>query len=126
MGLHIGTKQARVGVNDTSASGSGSGHINLNMSGVELLAGLLAGHRKNRLQSTSHTRTPLSSPPNKSHIEGYVNFLGITNKHDTLNILLEYGFTSHKVLKLSGLLQSDVRELGLTLGVVMVLFDNVA
>ncbi|KNZ47240.1 hypothetical protein VP01_657g8 [Puccinia sorghi] len=117
-----GTKRAKVGVNDTPASSSGSGHINLNTSGVELLAGLLAGHHKNRLQSKSRLQTPLSSPPNKSHIKGYINFLGISNKEDPLNILLANGFTSHKVFKLSGLF----RELGLTLGVIMVLFDNVA
>ncbi|KNZ53574.1 hypothetical protein VP01_319g5 [Puccinia sorghi] len=68
---------------------------------------------------------PLSSPPNHSDIKGYINFLGINNKEDTLNIILVNGFTYDKVFKSSGLLQSNVRELGLTLGVVTVLFDNV-
>ncbi|KNZ61576.1 hypothetical protein VP01_1383g9 [Puccinia sorghi] len=78
------------------------------------------------ISSTLHIEIPLSSPPNSSDIKGYINFLGINKKEDTLNILLENGFKSHKVFKLSGLLQFNVRELGLTLGVVTVHFDNVA
>ncbi|KNZ57428.1 hypothetical protein VP01_2161g4 [Puccinia sorghi] len=78
---------------------------------TEFLVSLLAGRRNNRLASQDHSdnKTTLSSPPNESHIKGYIQFLGINNKKDTFNILLA----------------NEVRELGLTLGVT-VLFDNVA
>ncbi|KNZ56424.1 hypothetical protein VP01_2405g1 [Puccinia sorghi] len=68
---------------------------------------------------------PVSYPPNKSHIGGYINFLGIRNKENVLNKLIANGFHSHKLLKSAGLLHTNVSALGLTLGVVTVLFDNV-
>ncbi|KNZ51482.1 hypothetical protein VP01_3935g2 [Puccinia sorghi] len=94
---------------------------------VNLLARLLV--KLSNTQRTSHEycfETPLLSPTNECQIEGYIHFLGINNKEDTLNILIVNGFTSHKVSKALGVLQSDVREFGLTLGVVTVLFDNMA
>jgi hypothetical protein len=78
--------------------------------------------------SGTGAESTLSSPPNKSDIEGYIDFLGIQNrdKEYTLEILLANGFHSHKVFKSLGLARSEVKELGLTLGVVTMLFDNVA
>ncbi|KNZ55324.1 hypothetical protein VP01_2710g4 [Puccinia sorghi] len=61
----------------------------------------------------------------QSDIEDYLEFLGIHNKAQTLEILLEDGFHSHKVFKSPGLSQSDVKALGITLGVVTLLFENV-
>ncbi|PLW06287.1 hypothetical protein PCASD_26816 [Puccinia coronata f. sp. avenae] len=103
----------------------------VNDSNIQLLAALLAGRTQNEMSPTisgTGAESTLSSPPNESDIEGYIDFLGIQNrdKEYTLEILLANGFHSHKVFKSSGLACSEVKELGLTLGVVTMLFDNVA
>ena len=123
-----GSKRVKLNADLSQSGGSGRSKQTVNTDSLDLLASLLAarGDHRSESSSLSHEQTPLSSPPNESHIEGYINYLGIMNKEDTLNILLANGFTSHKVFKSSGLLRSEVRELGLTLGVVTVLFDNVA
>ncbi|KNZ48641.1 hypothetical protein VP01_551g7, partial [Puccinia sorghi] len=76
-------------------------------------------------QARLNVNSPLSSPPNETHLKGHIDFLGIRNKEDTLSKLIANGFNSHKVFKSPGLLCSELRELGLNLGVVTVLFDNV-
>ncbi|PLW41565.1 hypothetical protein PCASD_10000 [Puccinia coronata f. sp. avenae] len=103
----------------------------VNDSNIQLLAALLAGRTQNEMSPTisgTGAKSTLSSPPNESNIEGYIDFLGIRNrdKEYTLEILLANGFHLHKVFKSSGLARSEVKELGLTLGVVTMLFDNVA
>ncbi|KNZ48638.1 hypothetical protein VP01_551g4 [Puccinia sorghi] len=80
---------------------------------------------KTRHQARLNVNSPLSSPPNETHLKGHIDFLGIRNKEDTLSKLIANGFNSHKVFKSPGLLCSELRELGLNLGVVTVLFDNV-
>ena len=92
---------------------------------LDALNELLKTHKGQKTNLVGRSNSPLSSPPNESHLKGYINFLGIRNKEDTLNKLIANGFNSHKVFKSPGLLCSEVRELGLTLGVVTVLFDNV-
>ncbi|KNZ63009.1 hypothetical protein VP01_1199g2, partial [Puccinia sorghi] len=44
---------------------------------------------------------------------------------NVLNKLIANGFHFHKLFKSTGILRTDVRGLGLTLGVVTVWFDNV-
>ena len=103
--------------------------MSISSSRMDLLAELIAAKTNRSAPSQddcTRPEDPLSSPPNKDDIEAYLDFLGIHDKDHTLEILLENGFHSHKVFKSSGLARSDVRELGLTLGVVTMLFDNVA
>ena len=114
-----GAKRARI--HNTDGSGSSSG---INSSGVELLAQLLGANRGRSEGSPNHD-SPLSSPPNESHIEEYLEFLGIRDKDHVLEILLANSFHSHKLFKSGGLARADVKALGLTLGVVTMLFDNV-
>jgi hypothetical protein len=68
----------------------------------------------------------LSSPPNETNIDGYIDFLGIRDRDYTLELLLANGFHSHKVFKSNSLSCSEVKQIGLTLGVVTMLFENVA
>ncbi|PLW17871.1 hypothetical protein PCASD_19677, partial [Puccinia coronata f. sp. avenae] len=63
---------------------------------------------------------------NKTNMYDYINFLGIRNSEYTLMILLANGFHLHELFKSPALSRSVVRELGLTLGVVTMLFSNVA
>ena len=115
-----GAKRARI--NQSEGSGSSS---TLNNSTVDILAQLLGGGRE-RTTDSPDNNAPLSSPPNESHIEEYLDFLGIRDKDHVLEILLANGFHSHKLFKSGGLARADVKALGLTLGVVTMLFDNVA
>ncbi|KNZ60279.1 hypothetical protein VP01_1580g1 [Puccinia sorghi] len=62
----------------------------------------------------------------KGDIKGYLDFLGIHDKDHVLEILLENCFHSHKVFKPPGLARADIKNLGLTLGLVTMLFDNVS
>ncbi|PLW51085.1 hypothetical protein PCASD_02411 [Puccinia coronata f. sp. avenae] len=98
---------------------------------IQLLAALLGGRKQGDMTPTiSRTgcNSTLSSPPNEANIEGYIDFLGISyqDKEYTLEILLANGFHSHKVFKSVGLARLEVKELGLTRGVLTMLFDNVS
>jgi hypothetical protein len=73
------------------------------------------------IMSNHHT-----SRRNKTNMHDYINFLGIHNSKYTLMILLANGFHLHKLFKSPALSCLVVRELGLTLGVVNMLFLNVA
>ncbi|KNZ56822.1 hypothetical protein VP01_230g10 [Puccinia sorghi] len=63
--------------------------------------------------------------PKYCQLSGYINFLGICDKENVLNKLIANGFHLHKLFKSTCLLRTNVRGLGLILGVVTVLFDNV-
>jgi hypothetical protein len=103
----------------------------VNNSNIQLLAELLGGRNRGDMTPTiSRTgcNSTLSSPPNEFDIKGYIDFLGIRNqdKEYTLEILLPNGFHLHKVFKLAGLACLELKEIGLTLGVVTMLFDNMS
>ncbi|KNZ47589.1 hypothetical protein VP01_629g4 [Puccinia sorghi] len=91
---------------------------------LSMISGLL-GTKPSTSNCDSLPGDPISLPPNEFHIEGYIDFLGIQYKENFLKKLIGNGFHSHKILKLAGLLRANVRGLGLTLGVVTVLFDNI-
>ncbi|KNZ63347.1 hypothetical protein VP01_1156g4 [Puccinia sorghi] len=75
----------------------------------------------------SHTKHQSPPPPsNKSHIKGYIDFLGIHKREHTINICLINEFHPHQVFKLSGLVRSEVKALDLTLSLGTMLFDNIA
>jgi len=117
-----GAKRARL----TKKSTTSGNDMSLNNANVTLLAELIGAKRvPSPMPDHDRPDTPISSPPNKPDIESYLDFLGIRDKDHTLEILLANGFHSHKVFKSSGLARSEVKELGLTLGVVTMLFDNV-
>lgn len=117
--LHFKTlllaKKARLR-NMTAAS---EGSSNINASGLQLLVDLLAAKQSpNQSTSIKSSEAPVSSPPNKSHIEGYISFLGIRYWEHTIDILLSNGFHLHKFFKSSSLARSDFKALGLKLGLV--------
>ncbi|PLW16236.1 hypothetical protein PCASD_18108 [Puccinia coronata f. sp. avenae] len=97
---HPKAKQARPS-NDSGASGSNS---LLNSSNIHLLAELLtARNSSNPVIRKEPTESQLSSPPNESHIQGYLDFLGVRNKTRTLEVLEANGFHSHKIFNSPGL-----------------------
>ncbi|KNZ52103.1 hypothetical protein VP01_3696g1 [Puccinia sorghi] len=97
-----------------------------------------------RKEGVSHTSPPSSLPYftlkgskkaqidnsaglyHECNIKGYVSFLGIPDKENVIEKLMVNGFHSHQVFKSTGILCADVRGLGLTLGVLTLLFDNVS
>ena len=116
-------KRARLS-DTTSRTDSSS---NTNVSSLQVLLDLLAARESpTRFTREQSSESSVSSPPNDSNIEGYIDFLGIRDREHTLDILLTNGFHTYKVFKSRGLARSDVKALGLTLGVVTMLFDNVA
>ncbi|KNZ62920.1 hypothetical protein VP01_1207g3 [Puccinia sorghi] len=72
----------------------------------------LRNHSNEKPENNCCMEAPIASPPKKYDIEDYLDFLGIRYKEHTLEILLKNGFHSHK-------------DLGITLGLVTRLFDNV-
>ncbi|KNZ60888.1 hypothetical protein VP01_1488g5 [Puccinia sorghi] len=120
-----GAKQAKINelVPDQSPGWRGANTITLAQ--FKMFSQLLENHKNKTSSPIKRANTPLSSPPNETHLQGYIEFLGIRNKEDTLSKLIANRFNSHKVFKFPGLLCSELRELGLTRGVVTVLFDNV-
>ena len=121
-----GAKKAQVD-NGTppKATTSGSTSTTFTNDQLGLLVNLLTGNQSKKDHRQSSPAVITSSPPNECDIEGYVTFLGIRNQENVVNKLMANGFHSHKVFKSPGLLRADVRGLGLTLGVVTLLFDNV-
>ena len=117
----------RVRLSNNSADVESASTSTISPSNIELLAELIGLKNGNKPASPDGcSDAPMSSPPNESHIEGYVDFLGIRDRDHTIEILLANRFHSHKVFKSLGLARGDVKDLGLTLGVVTMLFDNVA
>lgn len=115
------SKKARL----SNTSSAGLSASNFNHSSLQLLVNLLAlKDTPKQLTKDKSSKGPVSSPPKKSHIEGYIDFLGIHNQEHTIDILLTNGFHSHKLFKSSGLAGSKIRSLGLTLVFVTMLFDN--
>ncbi|PLW11419.1 hypothetical protein PCASD_20201 [Puccinia coronata f. sp. avenae] len=107
-----------------NSSVAGTSTSTVTDSNIQLIAQLLAGRNQMTPTISGRSDSVMSSPPNKSHIEGYLDFLGVCDKECTLEILLANGFHLHKTFKLTGLLCSEVKDLGLSLGVVTMLFDN--
>jgi len=122
-----GSKRAQINngtpLPKTTTSGSTSNTFANDQLGF--MVNLLTGNQAKTDHFQSSLAVTSSSLPNKCNIEGYVTFLGIRDQENVVDKLMANGFHSHKVFKSPGLLRADVRGLGLTLGVVTLLFDNV-
>jgi hypothetical protein len=123
-------KQSRLS-NELDASALTASTSVVNESNLQLISKLLASRntlytKRPSINSEEAPNTAMSSPPNKTNINFYIDFLGIRNREYTLELLLANGFHSHKVFKSTTLSCSKVKEIGLTLGVVTMLFENVA
>ncbi|PLW26848.1 hypothetical protein PCANC_25439 [Puccinia coronata f. sp. avenae] len=104
----------------------GSNSNAITPSNFNLLSTLFASCQYHMTRAEELSDRSLSPPPNKPDMEGYLYFLKIRNKEDVLEKLSANGFDSHKLFKSAGLLRSEVKDLGIPLGVVTALFDNVS
>ncbi|PLW48536.1 hypothetical protein PCANC_12183 [Puccinia coronata f. sp. avenae] len=104
----------------------GSNSNAITPSNFDLLSTLFASRQYHTTRAEELSDRSLSPPPDEPDMEGYLYFLKIRNKEDVLEKLLANGFDSHKLFKSAGLLQSEVKDLGIPLGVVTALFDNVS
>ncbi|PLW15405.1 hypothetical protein PCASD_20311 [Puccinia coronata f. sp. avenae] len=112
----------RAALDNSSVAGTSTSTVT--NSNIQLIAQLLAGRNQMTPTISGRSDSVMSSPPNKSHIKGYLDFLGVRDKECTLEILSANGFHLHKTFKSTGLLRLEVKDLGLSLGVVTMLFDN--
>ncbi|KNZ60353.1 hypothetical protein VP01_1566g10 [Puccinia sorghi] len=118
-------KEAKIDGSATENIVPGTGSISVTPVQIDLIIQLLVNHQSNQWKAADHLDTALSSPPKEVHLKGYIEFLGMRNKEDTLNKLIANGFNSHRVFKSPGLLRSEVRELCLTLSIITFWFNNV-
>ncbi|POW07274.1 hypothetical protein PSTT_08340 [Puccinia striiformis] len=90
------------------------------------LAQLLAAAQGGGNPPSNHfDRPPLQSPPNESDIEVYLEWVGVQDKDTVLEILVANDIFCHKMFRPSGALtRKDLLDLGLTVGNVSLLIDN--
>ncbi|KAH9469743.1 hypothetical protein MJO29_003893 [Puccinia striiformis f. sp. tritici] len=90
------------------------------------LAQLLAAAQGGGNPPSNHfDRPPLQSPPNESDIEVYLEWVGVRDKDAVLEILVANDIFCHKMFRPSGALtRKDLLDLGLTVGNVSLLIDN--
>ncbi|KNZ60814.1 hypothetical protein VP01_1496g5 [Puccinia sorghi] len=79
--------------NESSEAASGSGILQSNIQFLANLLNMKNGHWE--ASPGGQSDAPISSPPNESLIEGYVDLLGICDQDHTIKILLANGCHSH-------------------------------